>query len=198
MGACLWVNLFSVCMCAHMHVFCMSREEYAQLREACRLPRQKSSFPILSTMSLLSLLLPRLSKVQPSEVYHQGLASAQPWFTCCLFCSSLFLLLNYDVKRRYLLQVVLKKTSRKKKHNGCQGKMHLVIYFRLVRGKHPHWNRSLFVAVVNCLADWTDPAVNKRFWCQQDSPQMFNCTHCTESQVISALSSCSQVLYWAL
>lgn len=35
-------------MCIHMHVFCMSREEYARLREARRLPSRRLFFPFTS------------------------------------------------------------------------------------------------------------------------------------------------------
>lgn len=49
-----------------MHVSCISMEEYARRREACRLP-PTSLFPLY--VLLLSVLLPRLSRRDPSEVY---------------------------------------------------------------------------------------------------------------------------------
>lgn len=63
----------------------------------------------------------------------------------------------------------------------------------MVRGKHPHWfNSSLFVAVVNCLAEQTILAVNRSYECQQNGPQMLSCAHWAKS--FSAVSSCSQEL----
>lgn len=44
MGVCLRANLLCVRVCVHMHVFCINVEEYAQHREACRLPSSRTVF----------------------------------------------------------------------------------------------------------------------------------------------------------
>lgn len=76
--------------CVHMHVFCISMEEYAQHRKACRLPSRAAFFPSpLCRAALVSLLLPHLSRAQPSEVYRL----LEPDFF-----SSKFLPIMFDVK----------------------------------------------------------------------------------------------------
>lgn len=108
MSVSAWVRV-----CVHMHVFCISMEEYAQHREACLLPSRTapspaSSLPCYACLCCCHTCPERsLLKLTIKAYLSSNLA------VC--FCSW-YVMLKGNIRHRL-----------DEKHHGCQGRMQLVI-----------------------------------------------------------------------